>query len=144
LPNFYAEGVDSLKTSVGWFYQILLNNFQTYPNVNIIVDRKTERVKSNDSIVLKIEFEEGSKIIHKAQSPETDRVWLNAVFFNIHNQMVYVRTDLLVTNEMMKNEPVQYVTIHPPDTGKLSLYFSLSNDRFLPTVHSYRKKLIIE
>jgi len=58
--------------------------------------------------------------------------------------MVVVQTNLLVTNELMKNEAVQYVTIHPPDTGKLSLYLSLSNDRFLPTVHSYRKRLIIE
>ena len=144
LPNFYTKGVDSLQTSVGWFYRIFLNDFQTYPDVNIIVDRETERVKSNDSIVLKIVFEEGSKIGETAQSSETDSVWLNAAFFNIHNQMVPVRTNLLVTDEMIKNKAVQYVTVYPPDTGRLSIYLSLSNSWFLPTVHTYRKRIIVE
>jgi hypothetical protein len=138
LPNFYAKGVDSIQTSVGWFYHILLDDFQTYPDVKILTDQNPVNVKDGEPIVIKIEFEEGSKIENESG------VYLNAAFFNIQNELINYRTELLVTNELIKNKPVQFVTIYPPGKGEFALYFTLSNNWFQPTVHSYHTKVYVK
>lgn len=138
IPNFYTKGVDSLQTTEGWFYYTLLDDFQTYPTVKILTDKIPVTAKFGEPFEIKIEFENGSEIENDA------KVYLNAAFFNIHNELIIYRTKLLVTDKLIKNEPVQTVTVYPPAKGDFALYFSLSNDWLSPTVNSYYTKVYVE
>ena len=138
LPNFYEKGVDSIQTSIGEFYYVMIDNFQSYPDVKIISEQTPVYTKAGEPFKVKIEFDKDSKI-------ESDSgVYLNAVFFNIHNQLLNYRTELKVTQELIEKEPIQFITIYPPGKGEFALYFTLSNDWFLPTVHSYHTKVYVE
>lgn len=138
LPNFYAKGIDSIQTSIGQFYYVMLDDFQTYPDVKILTDQTPINSKTGEPFEVRIEFDKNSKI-------ESDSgVYLNAVFFNIHNELLSYRTELKVTQSLIENEPVQLITVYPPGKGEFAMYFALSNDWFLPTVHSYHTKVYVE
>jgi len=138
LPNFYSEGVDSIQTPVGKFYSIFLEDFQTYPDVKINIDQEPVTINEGDSLTTRITFSEDSNLNNDSE------VYLNAAFFDIHNQLIPCRTNLRVTEELIRDEPVQFITLKPPSKGEFALYFTLSNDSFLPTVHSFHKKVYVK
>ena len=138
LPNYTADGVDILPTAAGKFNYILIDDFKTYPNIKIITDRQPVQGIFGEPMGFEIEFEKGSRL------PEDENVYLNVAFFNIHNELTTYRTDLVVSNNMIKNHPAQVVSVFPADTGDFAVYFSLSNKKFLPTVHSYRTKVSVD
>jgi 4-amino-4-deoxy-L-arabinose transferase-like glycosyltransferase len=138
LPNFYQKGIDSLQTSIGPFYYVMVDDFQTYPEVKILTDQTPVNTMAGKPFEVRIEFDKNSTI-------ESDSgVYLNAVFFNIHNQLLNYRTELKVTQKLIDEEPVQFIKVYPPGKGEFALYFTLSNDWFFPTVHSYHTKVYVE
>ena len=56
LPNFHAKGVDSIQTSIGQFYYVMLEDFQTYPDVKILTEQTPINSKAGEPFDVRIEF----------------------------------------------------------------------------------------
>jgi hypothetical protein len=69
---------------------------------------------------------------------------LTMVIFDEENKLSHYRTGHRVTEEMIRNNKSIEMEITPPEPGKYAVYFTITNNEFPPTVHSYPLRLRVE
>ena len=137
-PGYYLPGTDSIQTKAGLFYGISIPDFRTYPDISMELMSDEQNVFRDEPVHLQFRFRKGSTL------PAGDTVMLNTLTFNWEREMFLQPTGMRFSQSNIRIDSMYQLAFIPPDTGRISVYLSLTNNPFPPTVHSYKVNLKVK
>jgi hypothetical protein len=127
VTNYHRDGLSALETVKGRLEYTYIRNFRSASDILIEVKQKELTVSDQDSLRLNIilSTRNGANLDVEA-NPEYP-FYVTYRYFNEKGYLSEGRTDLLITNNMLRIDQQQVITIEAPkQSGKFDLYLSAS------------------
>lgn len=145
IANYHVNGLDSIKTPLGYLEYLYINNFHSASHVNLYDTPKELTANASDSMVIKFKLGKDKDFITNLDANPDYPATLTIKFFDNKKVVHEVFTDFRVTNSMLDSSTIYELPIQMPAVkGSFYMYIDLSVGWIPPAINSSKTDVTIQ